>query len=218
MGESAEQPLPEIFEGIRDKDETIYWAGKPNALCFMLPGVGFVLGGLVWGLIAFFFSSAFFHVAPDSGGLGSMRAFVVVFFFLFSFPCWGSFLLLAYLWLAHSRTFYAYSNRRLMIRSGAIGTSTQTFDYDSISNLDVTVGPIEGMLGAGSIRFNTGRTNVKGFPVFSCFKAIREPYEVFKKIKETAMDIKTDEYYPNALRPEENPGYHSKYKSGKSKS
>jgi hypothetical protein len=35
--------------------------------------------------------------------------------------------------------------------------------------------------------------------------------EVFKMVKQTSVDIKTDYNYPNALRPETNPGYKTKY-------
>ena len=36
--------------------------------------------------------------------------------------------------------------------------------------------------------------------------------EVYLKIQKIVMDIQTDIEYPNALRPEENPGYKTKYK------
>jgi hypothetical protein len=207
MREPSEQPLPEVFEDIRDPSETIYWVGKPNAFCFMFSGIPFLIVGCLWGLFDLFFLS----LTPILKGFSG---FLIPFFLLHSFPFWGSLLYMAWLWLARYRTFYAFSNRRLMVRSGAIGTYTKTFDYDGISNLEVTVGPIEKMLGVGSIRFNTGRTDARGGLIPGCFKAIREPYEVFKRIKETTMDIKTDENYPNALRTAENPGYHTKYKPG----
>jgi len=201
----SDQPRESLFENVRDKDETIYWVGKPNAFCFMFSGIPFLVIGCLWGCFDLFF---LVHAH------GSQMGFVIPFLMLHAFHFWGSLLYMVWLWLAHNRTFYAYSNRRLMIRTGAIGTDIKTFDYDGISNLEVTVGPIEGMLGVGSIRFNTGRMDSKGNSIPSYFRGIPQPYEVFKKIKSTSIDIKTDEQYPNALRPDVNPGYHSKYQPG----
>ncbi|MCA9386301.1 hypothetical protein KC717_06675, partial [Candidatus Dojkabacteria bacterium] len=45
---------------------------------------------------------------------------------------------------------------------------------------------------------------------------IENPYEVFKFIKKVSHDIKTDIEYPNELRPKNNPGYNTDYKSPKS--
>jgi hypothetical protein len=44
----------------------------------------------------------------------------------------------------------------------------------------------------------------------SSFRSIPGAFEVFKRIKEVSMDVKTDEFYPNAKRPPQNPGYKSK--------
>ena len=37
-------------------------------------------------------------------------------------------------------------------------------------------------------------------------------FEVYKLIQQTAVDITTDRQFPNQLRPEENPGYRTRYK------
>jgi hypothetical protein len=44
------------------------------------------------------------------------------------------------------------------------------------------------------------------------FKAIENPYAVFKQLKQVSMDIRTDIQYPNQYRPEDNPGYKTKYR------
>jgi hypothetical protein len=47
--------------------------------------------------------------------------------------------------------------------------------------------------------------------LYNVFRAIENPYEVFKAIKQVSLDIKTDMNYPNDLRPEDNQGYKTKY-------
>ena len=41
---------------------------------------------------------------------------------------------------------------------------------------------------------------------------ITDPYFIYSQLKKIANDIKQDILYPNALRPEENPGYKTSYK------
>ena len=70
------------------------------------------------------------------------------------------------------------------------------------------------MYNVGSIRFFSGRTQTdegNTTKQFDCWFAIENPYEVFKLVKQTSVDIKTDFNYPNAMLPETNPGYNTKY-------
>lgn len=195
----------DVFDDIKDKNEEIFWIGKPNAFCFMLSGIPFLIVGILWGAIDFF------AITQSLKSGKEMMGFIIPFFALHSFPFWGSILFMGWLWLAHNKTFYGYSNRRLIIKTGAIGTDIKTYEYDKLSNLEVQQGPIQKMFDVGTITFNTGQTNSNGRLITSSFKAIPGAFEVFKKIKEVSMDIKTDEYYPNAMRPDENPGYKSRY-------
>jgi hypothetical protein len=100
-----------------------------------------------------------------------------------------------------------------LARSGFWGTDFKTVDYDKISDMEVNVNPVENMFSVGTIQAFSGRTTSKGAKIYDRFIAIANPYEVFKRIKEVSVDIKTDWNYPNALRPEGNPGYPMKYKA-----
>ncbi len=97
------------------------------------------------------------------------------------------------------------------MRSGFWGTDFKAIDYDKISDIEVNVNPVENLYGVGRVQAFSGRTTSKGANIYDKFIVIPEPYEVFKKIKEVSVDIKTDWNYPNALRPEKNPGYKTRY-------
>ncbi len=97
------------------------------------------------------------------------------------------------------------------MRSGFWGTDFKAIDYDKISDIEVNVNPVENLFGVGTIQAFSGRTTNKGGSIYDKFIAIPEPYEVFKRIKEVSVDIKTDWNYPNALRPEKNQGYKTRY-------
>jgi hypothetical protein len=137
--------------------------------------------------------------------------FLYIFFAIHLFPFWGSILNFVRLALVYDNTSYAATNKRLMMRSGFWGIDFKAIDYDQIVNLEVNVNPIENMFGVGTIKASSGGASDQGRRTFDSFIAISDPYQVFKKIKEVSVDIKTDWNYPNAIRPAENPGYNTQY-------
>jgi len=201
--------LPPEFEAVTEPGEQILWKGRPVFWPFVLHAVPFVLFGLFWG-------------AMDLGIIGTAvthskghdTLFLFAFGFLHAFPAWGSLGYAVYLVLVYGNTVYAYTNRRLMMRSGVIGTSFKSVDYDRIQELDVTVGVIDRLFGTGTVRAYCGRNTAKGARIYDQFVSIANPYEVFRAIKGVEVDVKTDWNYPNAMRPESNPGYQTEYKPG----
>ncbi len=187
--------VPPAFEAVKDSDEVIYWSGKPEFIPFILHGVPFLVVGL---LAEFFLQGRYIQGAPRLFDMGTL-------FFL------ASALYMVYLFLVYGNTGYAVSSKRLMMRSGFFGIDFKAVDYDKISDIEVNVNPIENLFGVGTIQAFSGRTTEKGVRIYDRFISIANPYEVFKQIKEVAVDVKTDWSYPNALRPEENPGYRTKY-------
>ncbi|NJD77651.1 MAG: PH domain-containing protein [Candidatus Methanoperedens sp.] len=194
---------PPQFEAVRDKDERILWVGKPAFIPFIMSGIPFLIFGLLWG--------AFDYFGFIRNMNGEAASFMIPFFAIHLFPFYASILNMMRLFLVHGNTFYAYTNKRLMMRSGFWGTDFKAIDYDKISDIEVNVNPIENLLGVGTVQAFSGRTTNKGANIYDKFIAIPEPYEVFKRIKEVSVDIKTDWNYPNALRPERNPGYKTRY-------
>ncbi|MDD5262010.1 MAG: PH domain-containing protein [Methylacidiphilales bacterium] len=205
--------LPPEFNAVKDANEQVYWTGRPHLVPFLATGVIFLLFGMAWGCFDIFgfilpmlSKPAGFH---HSGGFPEFA--VIPFFAVHLFPFWGSILNMVRLFLVHGNTCYAYTNKRLMLRSGFWGTDFKAIDYDQISELDVTVNPIENMIGVGTIRAFSGATNSKGVRIYDSFIGIDKPYEIYKQIKEVSVDIKTDWNYPNADRPAANPGYQTRY-------
>ena len=196
--------LPPQFEAIRGRDEEILWFGKPNFTAFIIRGIPFLIIGLIWGAIDYF---GFIRLMPKQ-----MAVFTIPFFFLHLLPFWASILNMIRLFLVYENTCYAFSNMRLMMRSGFWGTDFKVIDYDKISDIEVNVNPIENLLGVGTVQAFSGRASDEGGQTCEKFIGISDPYGVFKRIKEVTVDVKTDWNYPNAMRPKVNPGYQTKYK------
>jgi len=197
--------VPPQFEAVRDVDEQIFWVGGPAFVPFVLTGLPFFVLGLLWGAMDFGLVHGVMH---DPKGHTTVR-YVVPFMLIHLTPFWIGTLNIVRLVLVHRNTCYAVSNKRLMLRTGFWGIDFKALDYDRISNLEVDVGPVENMWGVGTIVAHTGGDNSK--TVREQFVAIEHPYEVFKRIKEVSVNVKTDWNYPNALRPEENAGYRTRY-------
>jgi membrane protein YdbS with pleckstrin-like domain len=199
--------LPPEFDAVKDDDESIFWTGQPALIPFLAQGIPFLIFGLLWGAFDYFFFMQF-------TSFGGPQTFISLFMLLHMFPFYGSIINMIRLILVHHNTYYAYTNKRLMLRSGFFGIDFKAIDYDKIQNLEVNVNPLEKLFNVGSIRAFTGEfatTRNGSRPISSGFTAIQNPYEVYKQIKQVSVDIKTDWNYPNKLRPEENPGYNTKY-------
>jgi membrane protein YdbS with pleckstrin-like domain len=198
--------LPE-FDSIKDDDEIIQWTGKPVFVPYLLTNIwtmAFLLlffgGNLIWLILD-----------PTYGTKNDGSP---------HYALWGvsivstgySLLFIINSVLSFGNTAYAYSTKRIMIRTGFIGTDFKTIDYDKIVQSEVNVNMIERVYNVGSVRFSAGDKDSKGNFVYDRFISIENPYEIFKLIKKTTVDIKTDFNYPNAMRPSENPGYNTQYK------
>ncbi len=138
--------------------------------------------------------------------------FMVPFFALHLFPLWLGIGNMLRLCLVFGNTCYAFTNKRIMLRTGFWGIDFKSIDFDRLQETDVTVNPLENLLGVGTIKMFSGGVTAKGAPTFNYFIGIDHPYEVYKQLKTVAVDVKTDWNYPNALRPGENKGYNTDYK------
>jgi len=194
--------MPKQFEQVLDKDEKVLWVGQPKLVPFLLTGLPFLIIGAIWFCLDYFIFIKNMSM--------STSPYLIPFFLLHLSPSWMSILNILRLILVYNNTFYTYTNRRLMMRSGFWGTDFKALDYDKITDIEVNVNPIEKIFDVGTIKAYSGVNTV-----YDRFLAIRNPYEVFKMIKQISVDIKTDYNYPNALRPDQNTGYKTEYKPEK---
>ena len=196
--------LPE-FESVKDDDEEIIWSDKPKLIPYVITGLGLGIGAIIF--VAFYYAITM-NVKNVDGTIGNFN------WFFAALP------LVLFLWeffnklLSYNNTRYAYTNKRIMVRTGFIGTDFKSIDYDKISDFEVTVNFVERAFNVGTIKFFSGRTETNDgttTKLYDKWEAIANPYEVFKRVKQISVDIKTDYNYPNALRPHANPGYNTKY-------
>lgn len=189
-----------------DKDEEILWRGKPKRSAFIWSKV---LTMLPFALIWVLFDGFFIGMLATNDVFSNMPTFMIVFlvfFFLFHLaPLW--------IWLSnvitagvqHKNIEYALTTKRIIIRSGIV-VDIKNIYYMDIQSVNVKVGLLDRMLKVGDIYITTKLEKVVLYD-------ITNPYLITNKLQKITNDIKTDMYYPNAMRPSENQGYKTKYQA-----
>lgn len=197
--------LPE-FDSIKDNDEEIYWIGRPKFIPYLFSNLGLGLALLLFIIICI---TTLSNIEENA-----ILPLDPVFYFGCYLPIMFIFFILLIRILAFSNVSYCFSNKRVMIRAGLVGTNFKAIDYDKISEIEVRINFIESLFHVGSIRFFSGQTNtINGNTtnLYDTWIAVDNPYEVFKLVKQISNDVKTDINYPNVLRPKQNLGYNTKY-------
>lgn len=172
------------FSDVLERDEQLLWTGRPKFLPFVIPGILVGLFEIGVGI-----SVVMLMNRPDND-----RSFAWVFGLVFIGI--GAWAMLGKL-LSFGNTFYACTNRRVLIRSGVAETIITVIDHMEIINMQVKVGIFEKVFNTGSIRFFTGRTQTdpdntnSTKKVYDDWEAIPEPYAVFKKVEQIMAGIKS---------------------------
>ena len=119
--------------------------------------------------------------------------------------------------LAYRHTYYAITNKRVLLQTGVIGRDFQIVDFDKITNAEVNVGIFDKLFSrnSGSILISSAGTFTYGKhgPIARPYTLsnIPNPYDVFKFFKKVSHAVKTDIEYPNQYRPKTNLGYRTSY-------
>lgn len=200
--------------------ERIVWRGKPKFSCFILETIfnPMLFVALVWAAIDLFA----FGMASKSGAFEEdiFGNFIIVFFLFHLMPVWiylGGIITSV---IKYKHTEYIITERGIYISGGIISLNVQMKPFTDLSNVNIHKGLWDQILGVGDVVMICGHS---GFDssyghsnhghAHAAFNIcdIAEYQEVFKIIKDMQTDIYSDTMYPNAMRPDTNPGYNTKY-------
>ncbi len=186
--------------------EHILWSGKPKKNAFVAAhSLTLMPIAIVWICFDFTAISGIF----SSGGV---QWFLLGFFALHLMPVWiwlGSLITAPKRW---RNTNYYVTNRRIIIQGGFLAVNEKSLFFKEIRSVQSKVGIFDKLFGTGSILFNSEMVSSNNKATPSSFQYLEESAHVYERVQRTVLDIQTDMEYPNALRPEENPGYGTDYK------
>ena len=191
------------IEDVIGSDEQILWSGKPKKRAFLINAFTKMLPiALIWLL----FDGAFIGLMIGTMDEipASVKIFMTVFFLFHLMPVW--------IWLSnvltanrqHENLEYAFTQKRIIIKSGIIGIDFKNIYYSEIDSVNLRVGLVDRIEKVGDIYIKSiGGANV--------LYDLENPYTLTEKLQKIVVDIKTDIQFPNNLRPAENDGYNTKY-------
>lgn len=191
--------------------ETLIWSSKPKKTAFIMNKILMMMPiALIW----LAFDSFFISLIIKSGQIKQMLFFVIPFFILHLMPVWiwlGNIITASKKW---QNTKYYVTDKRIILQSGFVDMNYQTIYYKDIKNVNLRIGLIDKILGVGDIYFDLGSyvSNGKNGTISYAFLDIEKPHEIYPRLQKIVLDIQTDIEYPNALRPNENFGYKTKYR------
>lgn len=171
--------MEKLFERILDDDEKIEKIVRPNKCKFFFSNL------LLYGL--------FFGMFVITGVIGVLADGYNPIYILIPVGIWVVLMLFAWLFMAiyYKNLYYAYTNKRVIIRSGIFGVDFKSLDMAMIGAVNVYVSLFDKILkkDTGSIMFGStaspigGQNGGAGYR----FNHIVAPYETCKEIK-TSID------------------------------
>lgn len=177
-----------IFEPILDKNETIIKVFKPNKTKLFLSAY------IIAFFPALFVIMTIFAAVGQTGIYGTGNALVPIVIL-------GAFLVVylilrGFVTLYYNKLFYAYSNKRIIIRTGIFGVDYKSLDMSMIGAVNVNVSLLDKMLNknTGSIRFGSmaspmvSANGEAGNPYR--FANILAPYDTYRELKDVIDEYK----------------------------
>lgn len=186
--------------------ESLLWTGKPQKICYLLLKASRFLPAAILFLV---FDGVFIGTIISSGfmahiGYGFL-IFLIVFFAFHLLPVWNCIIQIFVSSREYKNIDYALTSHRIITRTGVIGRDFQSVNYSDITNIKVEVSVLERFFKCGTIVILTSSKQ----PFI--LKSVLDPYNLYTKINKLYIDMKTDAFYPNAFRPNRNPGYNTRY-------
>ena len=185
---------PKIFSPVLGKEEEIIETFKPNfkrelvlnLICLLICAVLFIGLPIVF-VIAL--TNGSIQTEGDNPWLGLIPWCVMI----------GLFMLIGLIGIVfgYKKKAFCITNKRIIIRSGIIGTDFKTLEFDLIGGVSVTVGLLDKLVkpNTGRISFASAASpvvnNMKGVSVYA-FTAIENPYETYQRIKEIYDNYKAN--------------------------
>ena len=186
----------ELFAPILQEDEEIIKVIKPNKTRYVY------LGGLAYTLLMLI--PILFMAVPIGMAIESFAEFGTSEPLVIELSVFGGLILLGIIttWvglsMSYKKTFYAYTNKRILIRRGFIGVDYATLDFEMIGGLMVNVNFLDRLMkgsdNPGTITFGSSASPViytrNGRTAAYAFRNIDHPYEVYRDLKHLVDEYK----------------------------
>lgn len=178
--------------------DAILWEAKPQFLPYFFSYLPLYLAGLVfivWAILGYDGTLESIFLYGTILALGILISPVNI----------------VYRLLVYRFIRYAVTDKRIIFQYGVIGRDYFSVELTAVQGLQVKVGIMDKLFGSqsGNINIISTRSYVDDVyaPIAVVLQSVPDPYTVYTLLNKISHDIRTDIKYPNARRPQENPGY-----------
>ena len=186
--------------------EHILWSGKPKKNAFIAAhSLTMMPIAIIWICLDMTF---ILNMIRADG----LELFTLGFFSLHLMPVWiwlGSMITAPRRW---RNTNYYVTNRRIIIQGGFLATNEKSLFFKDVRSVQSKVGIFDKLFGTGTIVFNSEMMTNNNKATPPSFQYLEDASHIYARVQRTVLDMQTDMEFPNAYRPEENPGYKTDYK------
>ena len=193
-------------------NEQIMWEGKPNKATTVLEGIfnPMLIFALIWAALDI---TVIVGVLTGTGESG-LLAFIIPFMMIHMMPVWIYLIGVLTVFFKWKNTYYMITTHGLYISGGVFAFNYEMKPWTDIGHIKIHQGVFDRMFGVGDVVFicnhshsnsnshSSGSMNIRNIPDFQ---------QVFKIVNNLQTDVYADTMYPNAMRPDTNPGYNTQY-------
>ena len=201
--------MNEELKAIIGYDETILYEGKPDKRCYIFESIFNPLlpFAILWAVIDFgIIGVSFMSEVP-----GNMIFFLIGFFALHLLPVWIYLGGVLFTIRKYRNTYYIVTDRAIYISEGIFRKNYIRKSFGELSHINMHRGIFDQMFNVGDVVATSNQLGANGKVASIKISSIANYIEVYNLVKKLQTDIYTDIMYPNAFRPDENPGYKTKY-------
>lgn len=189
-------------------DEQIIWQAKPKKWPFIFDNV-FGKSGFLFVLIWLLIDGSIIFTVTSMGS--KMPLFFYAFFAIHLMPVWMWIRKIINIIPEWKKTEYSLTNRRVIFKTGTfLSDGINSLSYKEIANVTFQRTLTDMMFKTGDINIHT--TNGSTVRILD----VANYLDAYNLIQKTVIDIQNDIEFPNAYRPDTNPGYNTKYEPNKS--
>ena len=183
--------MEKIFEPILDTDEKVVKVFKPHKGKMFISVLFVSFCCWCWLLVA---ALAGMLTDPETGEYTPVEWWIVLGICL-GIVVFFTAITALFTALAYRNTYYAYTNKRVIIRKGIFGVDYKSLDMSMIGAIDVSVTLLDKLVhkNTGSISYGSMASPIAGQNgVIFKFNHIKAPYETYKEIKTVIDEFKNN--------------------------
>ena len=200
----------EELKSLIGSNEKILYEGKPNKKCYVFESIFNPLlpFALVWAIIDFgVIGGVFLADGPDN-----MLTFIIPFMLLHLMPVWIYLGGVLFTVRRYKNTAYIVTDRAIYVSGGVFTKHINTKPFAELSHINLHRGIFDQMFNVGDIIATSSHFNENGKTTSITISSVSNYVDIYNMVKKVQTDIYADVMYPNAKRPDENPGYNTEYK------